>query len=78
VPTAPPPDDWVHTRRRAIGEQIRTARRAQKISQEALAEAAGMDRQAVNRIELGRQAAYIDTLIRIAYALNVPLSDLVR
>lgn len=37
-----------------------------------------MDRQAINRIENGHQAALIDNLIRIADALNVPLADLVR
>jgi transcriptional regulator with XRE-family HTH domain len=37
-----------------------------------------MDRQAINRIEQGHQAAYIDTLIRIAHALDTPLADLVR
>jgi transcriptional regulator with XRE-family HTH domain len=78
VLSAPPPDDWVLARRRAIGEQIRTTRRGRKLSQERLAELAGMDRQAINRIEQGHQAAYIDTLIRIAAALDVPLADLVR
>ncbi|MFJ6831556.1 helix-turn-helix domain-containing protein [Streptomyces sp. NPDC091209] len=37
----------------------------------------GLDRQAINRIEQGHQAAFIDNLIRIAYALDVPLADLV-
>jgi transcriptional regulator with XRE-family HTH domain len=78
VLSAPPPDDWVLARRRAIGEQIRTTRRAAKFSQEHLAELAGMDRQAINRIEQGHQAAYIDTLIRIAAALDTPLADLVK
>jgi transcriptional regulator with XRE-family HTH domain len=77
VPSAPQPD-WVLARRRAIGDHIREARRARKLSQERLAELAGMDRQAVNRIEMGHQAAYIDTLIRIADALDTPLSELVR
>ena len=76
--SAPPPDDWVLARRRAIGEQIRTARRARKVTQEALAEAAGLDRQSINRIENGHQAAFIDSLIRIAHALDIPLADLVR
>jgi len=78
VPASPPSDTWVLARRRAIGEQIRTARRARKVTQEALAEAAGLDRQAINRIEQGHAAAYIDTLIRIAAALDTPLADLVR
>lgn len=78
MPSAPPPDEWVLDRRRAIGEQIRTTRRAARLSQQALADHAGMERQAINRIELGYQAAYIDNLIRIAHALDVPLADLVR
>ena len=77
MPSAPPPD-WVLSHRQRIGLAIREARRGRKLSQERLAELAGMDRQAINRIENGHQAALIDTLIRIADALNVSLADLVR
>ncbi|MEV5350397.1 helix-turn-helix transcriptional regulator [Streptomyces achromogenes] len=76
-PYAPPPD-WVLARRRAVGERIRGARAAKRLSQEALAERAGLDRQAINRIELRHQSPVLDNLIRIAAALNVPLADLVR
>ena len=38
---------------------------------------AGMDRQAINRIEHGHQAALVDNLFRIAHALDVPLAVLV-
>lgn len=76
MPPAPPPD-WVLVRRRAVGEQIRVARRAQGLSQERLAELAGMDRQAINRIEQGHASAKLDNLIRIAEALKTPLSRLV-
>ena len=48
------------------------------MSQERLCELSGVDRQTINRIELGRHATRIDTLYRIARALRVPLSDLVR
>jgi transcriptional regulator with XRE-family HTH domain len=37
-----------------------------------------MDRQAVNRIEQGHASPVLDTLIRLAAALDVPLADLVR
>lgn len=77
MPSAPPPD-WVLDRRRAIGDQIRAARREAGLSQEKLAELAGMDRQAINRIEQGHQSPLVDNLIRIADALDVPLSELVR
>ncbi|MEV0115896.1 helix-turn-helix transcriptional regulator [Streptomyces sp. NPDC050844] len=47
------------------------------MTQETLAEMAGRDRQAINRIELGHASPMLDTLIRIADALDVPLRDLV-
>lgn len=77
MPSAPPPA-WVLDRRRAIGDHIRSVRREANLTQEKLAELSGMDRQSINRIEQGHQAAIIDNLIRIADALNVPLADLVR
>ena len=79
MPSAPQPD-WVLDRRRAIGNHIRAARREvrPRLSQERLAELAGMDRQAINRIEQGHQSPLLDTLIRIADALGVPLAELVR
>ncbi|MGW2209894.1 helix-turn-helix domain-containing protein [Streptomyces sp. NPDC001781] len=78
MPSASPPDDWVITRRREIGAHIRRHRLHANLTQERLAEAAGLDRQSINRIEQGRQAAIIDNLIRIARALDVPLADLVQ
>lgn len=75
VPTAPPPD-WVLARRRAIGARIRDIRLAANLTQEKLAELAGIDRQAVNRIEQGHASPILDTLIRITGALGVRLGDL--
>lgn len=77
MPSAPPPA-WVLDRRRAIGDHVRVARRDARLTQEKLAELAGMDRQSINRIEQGHQSPVVDNLIRIAEALNVPLADLVR
>ena len=77
MPSAPPPT-WILARRRALGDRIRAERSTRKLSQERLAELAGMDRQAINRIEQGHQAALVDNLFRIAWALDVPLADLVE
>ena len=77
MPAAPPPT-WVLARRRALGDRIREERNARQLSQEKLAELAGMDRQAINRIEQGHQSPIVDNLFRIARALDVPLADLVR
>lgn len=72
------PPAWVIAHRVAIGDNIRTARERALLSQERLAELVGRDRQTINRIELGRHATRIDTLIRIAHAIGIPLSELVR
>ncbi|MFJ1653230.1 helix-turn-helix transcriptional regulator [Streptomyces sp. NPDC088337] len=56
VDRVPPSDSQpagVIARRRAIGDHIRAARLRANLTQERLAELAGMDRQAVNRIEQG-------------------------
>lgn len=77
MPSAPPPD-WVLNRRRAVGTRIRDARLHANLTQEKLAELAGLDRQAINRIEQGHSSPRLDNLIRIADALDVPLASLVR
>lgn len=77
MPSAPPPD-WVIDRRRVIGDQIRAARLEANLTQQKVAELAGMERQAINRIKQGHQAALIDNLIRIADAIGADLADLVR
>lgn len=77
MPSAPPPD-WVIARRRAIGDRIRVARLDRNFTQERLAERAGVDRQAINRIEQGHQSPRLDTLLLLADALGMPLSALLR
>ncbi|MCF3101406.1 helix-turn-helix transcriptional regulator [Streptomyces roseoverticillatus] len=71
MPTEPTPA-WVLARRRAVGEHIRATRLHRNWSQEKLAEAAGLDRQAINRIENGIASTRLDSLFRIADALDVP------
>lgn len=76
----PPTDqpEWVLARRRLLGDRIRAARVEAKLTQEMLGELSGIDRQSINRIEQGHAAARIDSLFRIAEALDVDLADLVR
>ena len=76
MPSEPLPP-WVLDRRRAIGNNIRAARSGKRLSQEKLAELAGLDRKTVNRIEQGTHGTLIDHLVLIAHALDVPLRDLV-
>ena len=50
----------------------------QEISQEALAQKAGVDRKTVNRIENGHFAPSLDTFFRICGALGANPVDVVR
>jgi transcriptional regulator with XRE-family HTH domain len=72
------PSDRVLQRRRAVGERIRQVRLHRNLTQERLAEFAGMDRQAINRLENGHTSPMLDTLIRLADALDVDLAELVQ
>jgi DNA-binding XRE family transcriptional regulator len=65
-------------RRRQIGDRIRAVRSERKLSQEKLAEHAGLDRKTVNRIEQAANSPMLDHLLLIAAALDVSLADLVR
>ncbi|MFJ3922996.1 helix-turn-helix transcriptional regulator [Streptomyces sp. NPDC090022] len=73
-----PPPDWVRARRRAIGARLRDARAVARLSQEQLAERAGVDRKTVNRLEAGHSDARLTIWLRLARAVGVPLADLVR
>jgi transcriptional regulator with XRE-family HTH domain len=76
VPAPPRPDRL--PRRRAIGEQIRTARVHANLSQLAVAERVGISLDNYGRIERGQASPTLDTLLGIADALGVPLAVLVR
>ena len=57
-----------------IGSRIREARRAAGMTQEALAEAAELSVGYIVQLESSKKRARLDTLARIADALNIPLT----
>ncbi|HUZ06124.1 MAG TPA: helix-turn-helix transcriptional regulator [Candidatus Paceibacterota bacterium] len=63
--------------RRVLGEMIRSYRKNAGLSQEALAEKADLHHNYIGELERGEKAATIDTLLKIAKALNVKVRDLV-
>ncbi|MCX5197242.1 helix-turn-helix domain-containing protein [Streptomyces sp. NBC_00249] len=73
-----PPPTWVLTRRRIIGARLRDAREAARLSQEELAERAGIDRKTVVRLEGATSDARLGVWLRLARVLGVPLAHLVR
>ncbi len=59
-----------------LGEQIRLWRVARNLTQAALEEKAGLSHNAVSRIECGSVSPRIDTIDRIARALDVSVGQL--
>jgi transcriptional regulator with XRE-family HTH domain len=71
VPSGPTSDPKAQ-----LGERIRELRRRRGLSQEALADAAGLDRTYISSCERGKRNASLLTLYRIAAALDVEPSTL--
>lgn len=72
-----PPDDRVLARRRQVGDQIRRVRERHDLTQLDVCGRSGIDVASYSRIEQGHASPRLDTLIRIADAIDVPLADLV-
>lgn len=60
-----------------IGQRVRARRRELTLSQEALADAAGIDRSHMGKIERGERNVTILSLAKIANALDCELAHLV-
>ena len=64
------------TRSELIGNTIRTCRKRKAISQEVLSGLAGLDRTHYSKIERGLRSPNIDTLFKIAHALDMKPHEL--
>jgi len=63
--------------RRIVGQTIRGHRKQAGLSQEALAEKAGLSYKYLGEVERGYVNVSLDSLMRIARALKLKLTDLV-
>ena len=63
---------------RELGLRIQRSRLRQKLTQENLASLIGLSRTSMVNIERGRQKVLAHTLVRLARALKVELSDLAQ
>jgi len=61
-----------------LSARLKSLRRAQHLSQEQLAERAGLHRNFVSLMERGLNQPTVDTLFRLANALGIPADELVR
>ncbi|MFF2009193.1 helix-turn-helix domain-containing protein [Streptomyces sp. NPDC058195] len=69
---------WLDDERRRLGDRIRTRRMWCNLTQEKLADRAGISRDTVQRIEHATNNPRLSDLLRIARALDTPLADLLR
>ena len=61
----------------AFGQVLREARKANKLSQEQLAELSGMHVNHISFIERAKTSPSLQAMQQIALALNAPLSELI-
>ena len=64
-------------RQRAFGERVRARRQAAGLTQEALAHRAGVHRSYVGSLETGGRNPSLETIARLAAALEVDAAELV-
>jgi transcriptional regulator with XRE-family HTH domain len=76
-PTARTAAEQVFNGRAALAAQLRAVRRRRRLTQEALAERAGMDRSYLSAIERAKHNVPLDTICRLAWALGMDVRDLV-
>ena len=62
--------------KRLLGNRIREIRKRQGLSQEKLAERAGISAQYVSNIERGKENPTLDLLLRLSEALKVSLGQM--
>lgn len=61
-----------------LGEELRTARLAANLTQEKLADEAGISRNYVSLLELNRKSPTVDVLLGLCDTLGVSAADLIR
>ena len=64
--------------RSGFGHRLRELRHERGLSQEALGQAAGLDRTYVSQVEAGRRNVTLITIHKLATALGVEPRDLLR
>lgn len=63
---------------RQFGEALRRARLAAGLTQEQVGDRCHMDLTAVSRLERGQRNPRLDTIVRLAHAVNVPPAKLLE
>ena len=67
-----------HYARVAFGRRVRAIREDRRLSQEQLAEIAGIHRTYISSVERGQRNIGLDNILTLAAALQVPVADLFK
>lgn len=79
MPRRPPEDrNWTLRQQRLLAARVRTKRRELRLTQEELHLAAGVSRWSLQDIESGEGNPKLITLMRIAWVLDLHVTDLLR
>jgi transcriptional regulator with XRE-family HTH domain len=62
---------------KTLGEEVRDRRKQRSLSQEELAQAAGIDVNTLRRLERAQSECQILTLVDVAMGLSMPLAELI-
>ena len=62
----------------STGQKIRRTRSQRKMTQQQLADASGLDRTYISLVEHGKQNLTIGAILKIADALDLPISELLE
>jgi transcriptional regulator with XRE-family HTH domain len=62
---------------KAFGQRLKSIRQAAKLTQEQVAERTHGDAKYLSALENGRSSPTLDTIVGLAKALNMPVSDFV-
>lgn len=74
----PDDDQWLQQERRRIGDRIRSVRMNRNLTQEQVFLAVPLTRSFYQEIEAGQANPSLETLLRIARVIRVPIGDLLQ
>ena len=78
MPTDKPKLQEIQPAKKLFGERLRLAREDLQVSQELLADQAGMHRTYIGQVERGERNISVDNMEKLARAINTPLWEMLK
>jgi|GEM_PF-6514013 len=74
----PERDEWVQSQHQKLGQTFAAVRKTSGFSQAKAAGDAGLARSTVDGVEKARGNPELETILQFAYALNLPMGDILH